>query len=113
VIFLIFFAPYFFRRDTFHHQYQIPPQKMITAAFPIENRKRKTPLFQSFMVKNQATALSMKQLDGCSRAIYEDKNAIAERINGILKIEWIYGCKPALWQGTVAFVGRIIDLYNN
>jgi hypothetical protein len=39
------------------------------------------------------------------------ENAIAERINGILKTEWIYDCKPDL--GTVAFVGRIIDLYNN
>jgi transposase InsO family protein len=41
------------------------------------------------------------------------ENAIAERINGILKTEWIYVCKPDSWQGAVAFMGRIIDLYNN
>jgi transposase InsO family protein len=41
------------------------------------------------------------------------ENAIAERINGILKTEWIYDFKPHLWQDTVAFAGRIIDLYNN
>ena len=41
------------------------------------------------------------------------ENAIAERINGILKTEWIYGKKPCSWKETVAFVGKIIDLYNN
>jgi transposase InsO family protein len=41
------------------------------------------------------------------------ENAIAERINGILKTEWIYDNKPCSWQDTVAFVGKIIDLYNN
>jgi transposase InsO family protein len=41
------------------------------------------------------------------------ENAIAERVNGILKTEWIYSCKPDSWQDMVAFVGRIIDLYNN
>jgi transposase InsO family protein len=41
------------------------------------------------------------------------ENAIAERINGILKTEWIYDNKPGSWQDTVAFVGKIIDLYNN
>ena len=41
------------------------------------------------------------------------ENAIAERINGILKTEWIYGCKPDSWQEMVDFVCRIIDLYNN
>ncbi|MDR1667814.1 MAG: IS3 family transposase [Bacteroidales bacterium] len=41
------------------------------------------------------------------------ENAVAERVNGILKTEWIYDGKPESWQKTVAFVGRIIDLYNN
>ena len=41
------------------------------------------------------------------------ENAIAERINGILKTEWIYGKKPCSWKETIAFVGKIIDLYNN
>ena len=41
------------------------------------------------------------------------ENPVAERINGILKMEWIYNRKPGSWQETVAFVGRIIDLYNN
>jgi len=41
------------------------------------------------------------------------ENPIAERINGILKMEWIYERKPCSWQETVDFVGRIIDLYNN
>jgi transposase InsO family protein len=41
------------------------------------------------------------------------ENAIAERINGILKTEWIYDRKPCSWQETVAFVAKIIDLYNN
>jgi transposase InsO family protein len=35
------------------------------------------------------------------------ENAIAERINGILKTEWIYVCKPDSWKGAVAFMGRI------
>jgi len=41
------------------------------------------------------------------------ENPVAERINGILKVEWIYDLKPGCWQETVAFVGKIIDLYNN
>jgi transposase InsO family protein len=41
------------------------------------------------------------------------ENAVAERINGILKTEWIYGRKPDSWPKTVAFVSRIIELYNN
>jgi transposase InsO family protein len=40
------------------------------------------------------------------------ENAVAERMNGILKTEWIYENKPGSWQETVSFVGRIIDLYN-
>ena len=41
------------------------------------------------------------------------ENPVAERVNGILKTEWIYDKNPVSWQKTVAFVGRIIDLYNN
>jgi transposase InsO family protein len=41
------------------------------------------------------------------------ENAIAERINGILKTEWINDSHPDSWPDTVAFVSRIIDLYNN
>jgi len=41
------------------------------------------------------------------------ENAIAERINGILKTEWLYDKKPCSWQETVTFVSKIIDLYNN
>jgi transposase InsO family protein len=65
------------------------------------------------------------------------ENAIAERVNGILKTEWLNGStlpvviehsrnvaersrsitnrdgKPCSWRESVAFVGRIIDLYNN
>ena len=41
------------------------------------------------------------------------ENAIAERMNGILKTEWIYDKKPASWQKTVNFVDKIIDLYNH
>ena len=41
------------------------------------------------------------------------ENAVAERVNGILKTEWIYDNKPVSWQQAVSLVGRIIDLYNN
>ncbi|MDR0537718.1 MAG: integrase core domain-containing protein [Tannerellaceae bacterium] len=41
------------------------------------------------------------------------ENAIAERINGILKSEWLYVCKPDSWKNMVGCVGRVIDLYNN
>jgi transposase InsO family protein len=41
------------------------------------------------------------------------ENAIAERVNGILKTEWIYDKKPSSWQKTVDFVSKIIDLYNH
>jgi transposase InsO family protein len=40
------------------------------------------------------------------------ENAVAERMNGILKTEWLYDCKPGTWQETVCLVGKIIDLYN-
>jgi hypothetical protein len=41
------------------------------------------------------------------------ENAIAERINGILKTEWIYDSQQGSWEETVSLVDRIIDLYNN
>jgi transposase InsO family protein len=41
------------------------------------------------------------------------ENAIAERINGILKTEWLYDYKPDSWKDMVAYTGKIIDLYNN
>jgi transposase InsO family protein len=41
------------------------------------------------------------------------ENAMAERINGILKTEWIYDNKPGSWEDTVSLVGRIVDLYND
>ena len=41
------------------------------------------------------------------------ENAIAERVNGILKTEWMNDKKPGSWKETVDFVGKIIDLYNN
>jgi len=49
------------------------------------------------------------------------ENAIAERVNGILKTEWLNisttlndrDGKPCSWRESVAFVGKIIDLYNN
>ncbi|MDR1675637.1 MAG: integrase core domain-containing protein [Tannerella sp.] len=41
------------------------------------------------------------------------ENAVAGRVNGILKTEWIYDGKPDSWRKTVSLVGRIIDLYNH
>jgi transposase InsO family protein len=41
------------------------------------------------------------------------ENAVAERINGILKTEWLEVYKPFSWKEMVAYVGKIIDLYNN
>jgi hypothetical protein len=41
------------------------------------------------------------------------ENAIAERINGILKTEGLYVCKQDSWKETVVYVGKVIDLYNN
>jgi transposase InsO family protein len=32
------------------------------------------------------------------------ENAIAERINGILKTEWLYDYKPDSWKSMVAFI---------
>ena len=41
------------------------------------------------------------------------ENAIAERINGILKTEWLYDYKPDSWKDMVTYTSKIIDLYNN
>ena len=41
------------------------------------------------------------------------ENAVAERVNGILKTEWMYDGKPGSWQEAVPFTGKIIDLYNH
>ncbi|KAA6316914.1 hypothetical protein EZS27_032848 [termite gut metagenome] len=41
------------------------------------------------------------------------ENAIAERINGILKTEWIYNRNFKSWQEAELYVKQIIDLYNN
>jgi transposase InsO family protein len=41
------------------------------------------------------------------------ENAVAERINGILKTEWLYVCKPDSWENMTAYVSKVIDLYNN
>ena len=41
------------------------------------------------------------------------ENAVAERINGILKTEWIYENTLGSWKETNFFVARIIYLYNN
>lgn len=41
------------------------------------------------------------------------ENAIAERMNGILKTEWLYDFKPKSWKEMVSHTGRIIDLYNH
>ena len=41
------------------------------------------------------------------------ENAVAERIKGILKTEWLDIYKPDSWKKMVAYVGKVIDLYNN
>ena len=40
------------------------------------------------------------------------ENAIAERVNGILKTEWLDGQHFASWSDAVSYVNRIIGLYN-
>ena len=40
-------------------------------------------------------------------------NSIAERINGILKDEWLYDKKLETRQGAVNYVKKIISIYNN
>ena len=41
------------------------------------------------------------------------ENAVAERVNGILKTEWLYDVKPGSWQDAGVLTGKIIDLYNS
>lgn len=41
------------------------------------------------------------------------ENAVAERVNGILKTEWFYDGKPGSWQETGVLTDKIIDLYNS
>lgn len=42
------------------------------------------------------------------------ENAIAERVNGIIKQEWLYRLKrPASIKEAERMIGRIIDFYNN
>jgi len=41
------------------------------------------------------------------------ENAVAERINGILKTEWLEVYKPSSLKEMVTYVEKVIDLYNN
>ena len=41
------------------------------------------------------------------------ENAIAERVNGILKSEWLNKRQLKSWDDALTFVEKIIDLYNN
>jgi transposase InsO family protein len=41
------------------------------------------------------------------------ENAVAERVNGILKTEWLYADKPESLKNLPSYIDRIIDLYNN
>lgn len=41
------------------------------------------------------------------------ENAIAERVNGILKTEWIDGKHLESWEEAQSYVKRVIELYNN
>lgn len=41
------------------------------------------------------------------------ENAIAERVNGILKTEWIAKRRLKSWDDTLGYIEKIIDLYNN
>jgi transposase InsO family protein len=41
------------------------------------------------------------------------ENAIAERVNGILKNEWLDGQRLKSWDDALSYVEKIIDLYNN
>jgi transposase InsO family protein len=41
------------------------------------------------------------------------ENAIAERVNGILKTEWLNIGRAGTLRESVSYVGKIIDLYNN
>jgi transposase InsO family protein len=41
------------------------------------------------------------------------ENAVAERVNGILKTEWVYDGKPDSWREAGSFTVKTIDLYNH
>lgn len=41
------------------------------------------------------------------------ENAIAERVNGILKTEWLDGKHLKSWDDAQSYVKRVIELYNN
>jgi transposase InsO family protein len=41
------------------------------------------------------------------------ENAIAERLNGILKVEWLNDMKLKSIEDVILEVTRIIDIYNN
>lgn len=41
------------------------------------------------------------------------ENAIAERVNGILKTEWLNKRRLRSWDDALLYVEKIIDLYNN
>lgn len=41
------------------------------------------------------------------------ENAIAERVNGILKTEWLNKRRMKSWDDALSYVEKIIDLYNN
>lgn len=41
------------------------------------------------------------------------ENAIAERVNGILKTEWIAKRRLKSWDDALGYIEKIIDLYNN
>lgn len=41
------------------------------------------------------------------------ENAITERVNGILKTEWLNKRRLKSWDDALTFVEKIVDLYNN
>jgi putative transposase len=59
------------------------------------------------LLKKHSIAISMTQ-DGDPL-----ENAIAERVNGILKDEWFYDIAPQSFEETQKTVDRVIRIYNN
>lgn len=41
------------------------------------------------------------------------ENAIAERVNGILKMEWLHNNRPETFAEANSVIAKLIDLYNN
>ena len=39
-------------------------------------------------------------------------NAVAERVNGILKTEWLNDCLPDKWSDAKSYIAKVVDLYN-